>query len=218
MESEKTKFDGSALIVLALFLLSINQGFTTVFERFTLSVVIYYLLYEGILIVFNIYLSKSLIVLFIYTNIIGLPIKILKISINSWYYFMQISLFLFITFGLLPSLIMSIFPEKYSLGALYIGMLGSIVAFSYGRHRLWKYVKGFYGNKSENKLIIKTNNIALVYISMISVYIFFNFVDLSKIDISIFMKPSTFSILKEVLVTFIAIDGFRQLISKRNNQ
>lgn len=216
MTNKKEEYEWYFYILLALIFIYFFLIFTIDLEKFFLSFCIYYCLYKGVLKLLEKFFKKKGFLLIAYKSIIGFPLVIAKIAITSWYYVMQILLFLLITFSVLPTIVMSIFPEKFYFGALYLGVLLSVILFAYAGHILWRFVKNFYGNKDENKLILQSNNIALIYIIMICVYIFYNIMEFSKVYVSFFIEKSTFLILKEVLVTFIAIDGFRQLVLKKN--
>ncbi len=201
-------------IIFALILICFLLVFSTPFEKIVLSFWIYYLIYNGVMKFISEFFEKYSLLIIVLKITFGLPIILINFVFKSWYYFVQITLFSIITFGLLPSIVMEIIPKKYYLGALYLGVLISVIFFAYFGDFLWKLVKRFYGNRSENRIIKKSSNIAIIYIVMISVYIFYNFTEFSKVDISNLIEPSTFLILKEVLVTFIAIDGLRQLVEK----
>lgn len=214
MKKETEEFEWYYYIIFALVLIFLFSAFTTPFERLVLSVWIYCLIYTGVLKVLKFFLKERTLFIRIFENTFGLPVKLLKVLFYSFVVFMQITVFLVVTFGLLPSVIMANVSEKYYLGALYLGVLLSVVLFAYFGEVIWKFIKKYYGNNSESKLIKQSKNIAIMYIVMISVYIICNFVEFSKLNISNFIEPTTFLVLKEVLVTFIAIDGLRQLFKK----
>lgn len=218
MGKEKEEIEWYIYFILAVILFYFFSVFSTPFEKLVLGLWIYYLIYNGVMRFISEFFKKYVLLITILKNTFGLPITLIKFIFNSWYYFMQVSLFLVTTFGVLPSIVMEIIPEKYYLGALYLGVLLSVIFFAYLGDFLWKLVKRFYGNKSENRIVKKSSNIAIMYIIMISVYIIYNYIEFSGIDISKFIEPSTFLILKEVLVTFIAIDGLRQLVERINSQ
>src|SRR5699024_5124149 len=108
--------------------------------------------------------------------------------------------------------------EDYSQGVVYILSLLSVLFFAYKGNKIMLIVMKLFQTKILKQQLNKYTKTFLTrlytYLIMIIIYVLYNFLTFSDIHIT-FLPPENLNGIKEVLVTFVAIDSMIQIIIKR---
>ncbi|MDJ1473917.1 hypothetical protein QBX67_00275 [Bacillus sp. LS15-K4] len=179
----------------------------------------YFIAYVGVGLLFSGILEKSKVFSFIYEKILVLPF-------SGLIYFRYITapiltaiMFLGIYFS--PSMwILKLgethaIIEQYSQGIIYIVSLLSVLFFAYKSNLVMRFIIDTFKTKLFRNYLNRYTNTAstrmFTYIMMIIIYISYNFLIFSKINLS-FIPSEMLNVIKEVFVTFVAIDTLVQII------
>ncbi len=105
--------------------------------------------------------------------------------------------------------------EQYSQGIIYILSLLSVLFFAYKSNVLMGFIIETFKTKLFRNYLNRYTNTAFTrmftYIMMIIIYILYNFLTFSKINPN-FIPSEMLNVIKEVFVTFVAIDTLIQII------
>lgn len=111
--------------------------------------------------------------------------------------------------------LVNIYPSlgKYSQGIVYILSLLSVFFFAYKSNVLMKFAIKMFKTRLFKHYLYSITSIQLTrmytYIIMVVVYILYNFFNLSNINLP-FIPFETLNVIKEVFITFVAIDSLIQ--------
>ncbi|RHW36680.1 hypothetical protein D1B33_09775 [Lysinibacillus yapensis] len=186
----------------------------------------YFLVITGVGILFSEILKKNKVLSFIYN-------KILVIPAIGFIYFQYtfapiLSIILFLGIYFLPSLLFLRLGEKYSIleqysqGIIYILSLLSVLFFAYKSNLVMRFIIESFKTKLFRNYLKKYTNTAFTrmytYMIMIAIYISYNFLTFSNINLNI-IPSEMLNVIKEVFVTFVAIDSLIQIyLSKQHSK
>lgn len=179
----------------------------------------YFIAYIGMGFLFYGIIKKSKLFSFIYKKVLVLPF----IGFIYLQYIITpiITVIIFLGIYFLPSMwILKLgetyaIIEQYSQGIIYIISLLSVLFFAYKSNLVMRFIIDNLKTKLfRNYLNIYTNTAftrMFTYIMMIIIYISYNFLIFSKINLN-FIPSEMLNVIKEVFVTFVAIDTLVQII------
>lgn len=179
----------------------------------------YFIAYIGMGFLFYGIIKKSKVLSFIYKKVLVLPF----IGFIYFQYIITpiITVIIFLGIYFLPSMwILKLGKthaviEQYSQGIIYIISLLSVLFFAYKSNFVMRFIIDTFKTKLfRNYLNIYTNTAftrIFTYIMMIIIYISYNFLTFSKINLN-FIPSEMLNVIKEVFVTFVAIDTLVQII------
>src|SRR5699024_10837378 len=175
--------------------------------------------YFGILILLNDIIKRNKYIKYVFFNILSLPISFvfgIRYIIAP-----ALSFLIFLAIYIAPSILFLQFNElnpilnQYRLGIVYLLSLLSTVLFAYKSTYVMRFVIDMYKTKFLKRQLFNLSNQSftrvLAYLSMITIYIFYNFLSFSDLELDL-VPFDMVSVVKEVFVTFIAIDSFIQII------
>lgn len=184
---------------------------------------VYFLIYIGVGLLLYEVIEKSKILSFIFKKILVFPV----ISLIYFQYMiapvLSIMLFLFIYF--LPSMWILILGETYPIieqyeqGIIYLLSILSVLFFAYRSNVVMTFFIDTFKTKLLRKHLEKYSDPSFTriytYFIMIAIYISYNFLTFSNINPS-FIPSEMLNVIKEVFVTFVALDSLIQIhLSKR---
>lgn len=179
----------------------------------------YFIAYIGVGFLFSGILEKSKILSFIYKKVLALPFI-------GFIYFQYIiapilTVIMFLGIYFLPSMwilrLGETHPilEQYSQGIIYILSLVSVLFFAYKSNVVMRFIIETFKTKLFRNYLDRYTNTAFTrmytYMIMIAIYISYNFLAFSNIDLN-FIPSEMLNVIKEVFVTFVAIDSLIQII------
>lgn len=179
----------------------------------------YFIAYIGMGLLFSGILEKSKVLSFIYKKVLVLPF----IGFIYFQYIITpiITVIMFLGIYFLPSMwILKLgethaIIEKYSQGIIYILSLLSVLFFAYKSNLVMRFIIDTFETKLFRNYLNRYTNTAFTrmftYIMMIIIYISYNFLTFSKINLN-FIPSEMLNVIKEVFVTFVAIDTLVQII------
>ncbi|EOQ17199.1 MULTISPECIES: hypothetical protein [Bacillus cereus group] len=179
----------------------------------------YFIAYIGIGLLFSGMLEKSKVFSFIYRKVLVLPF----IGFIYFQYIITpiITVIMFLVIYFLPSMwILKLgethaIIEQYSQGIIYIISLLSVLFFAYKSNLVMRFIIDTFKTKLFRNYLNRYTNTAftrrITYIMMIIIYISYNFLTFSKINPN-FIPSEMLNVIKEVFVTFVAIDTLIQII------
>lgn len=179
----------------------------------------YFIAYIGVSFLLSDIIEKSKILSFIIKKILVLPFI-------SFIYFQYIiapvlTVIMFLSIYFLPSMLIlnlgETHPilEQYKQGIIYILSLLSVLFFAYKSDVLMGFIIETLKTKLFRNYLNRYTNITYTrmytYIIMIAIYISYNFLTFSNINLN-FIPSAMLNVIKEVFVTFVAIDSLIQII------
>ncbi|AIY78145.1 TPA: hypothetical protein ACLQU7_001317 [Bacillus tropicus] len=179
----------------------------------------YFIAYIGVGFLVPGILEKSKVLSFVYNKILVLP----AIGFIYFQYIITpiITVIMFLGIYFLPSMwILKLgethdIIEQYSQGIIYILSLLSVLFFAYKSNVLMGFIIETFKTKLFRNYLNRYTNTAFTrmftYIMMIIIYILYNFLTFSKINPN-FIPSEMLNVIKEVFVTFVAIDTLIQII------
>ncbi|BCC10832.1 TPA: hypothetical protein ACLBZV_000943 [Bacillus cereus] len=185
----------------------------------------YFLFYIGFGIIISKTLEKNKVVLFIYKNIFGVPF----IAFIYFHYMLApvLTVMMFLGIYFLPSMLILtlgetyVVIEQYEQGIIYIISLLSLLFFAYKSNKLMEFMIKTFNTKLYKNHLEKYSNIAFTrmytYMIMIIIYISYNFLTFSHINLD-FIPSEMLNVIKEVFVTFVAIDSLMQIILNKQKK
>jgi len=198
-----------------------NNFLTTVIQGWTG----YILFYFGIVLLFSKLLQKNKIIEFIFGEILILPI----IGFKYFQYVIApiLTVIMFLSIYYLPSLLYLELEDKllisdhYSQGVVYVLSLLSVLFFAYKSNNIMRFIMEVFQTKFLKQQLNKYTKASLTrlytYIIMIVIYILYNFLTFSGVRIT-FLPSETLYVIKEVFVTFVAVDSLIQIgINKKQD-
>ncbi|MFJ8066102.1 hypothetical protein ACIQYS_15865 [Psychrobacillus sp. NPDC096426] len=148
------------------------------------------------------------------------PIMILALIMR---YYMNVGAgLLFLMFYILPTaMIVQFVPNSFEMkmGLIYIVNVLAVVIFTYKAEwviKLIEYTFDKFQPRIFNKFAKKVNYRIVTYGMMIGIYVLYNF-NLFSNNIMQFKIDLDITLIKEVFVTFIAIDSLIQILKGRND-
>lgn len=199
-----------------------NSPFNGLYIDILYILLSYTMFYFGILILLNDIIKRNKYIKYVFINILSLPI--LFVCGIRYIIAPALSFLIFLAIYIAPSILFLNFNElnpmlnQYRLGIVYLLSLLSIVLFAYKSTYVMRFVIDMYKTKFLKKQLFNLSNQSftriLAYLSMITIYIFYNFLSFSDLELD-FVPFEMVSVVKEVFVTFIAIDSFIQIIIKK---
>jgi hypothetical protein len=179
----------------------------------------YFIAYIGVGFLFSGIFEKSKILSFIYKKVLVLPFI-------GFIYFQYIiapilTVIMFLGIYFLPSMwilrLGETHPilEQYSQGIIYILSLVSVLFFAYKSNLVMRFIIETFKTKLFRNYLDRYTNTAFTrmytYMIMIAIYISYNFLTFSNINLN-FIPSEMLNVIKEVFVTFVAIDSLIQII------
>lgn len=200
-----------------------NSLFNSLYTDIVYIFLCYTIFYFGILILLNDIIKGNKYIKHVFFNILSLPISFV---FGIRYIIAPVlSCLIFLAVYILPSILFLYFNElnpilnQYRLGIVYLLSLLSIVLFAYKSTYVMRFVIDMYKTKFLKRQLFNLSNQSFTriftYLSMIMIYILYNFLNFSDLDLDL-VPFEMVSVVKEVFVTFIAIDSFIQIIIKKN--
>ncbi|MEY9865379.1 hypothetical protein ABIE66_000758 [Peribacillus sp. B2I2] len=203
--------------------LSLSNGF--IFNTILQGLIGYFLVITGVGFLFSEILEKNKLLSFIYNKILSIPAIVLI-------YFMYIiapilSILLFLGIYFLPSMLFlrlgESYPilEQYSQGVIYILSLLSVLFFAYRSNVVMGFIIESFKTKLFRNYLERYTDPAFTrmytYMIMIAIYISYNFLTFSNINLN-FIPSEMLNVIKEVFVTFVAIDSLIQIILNKQHE
>lgn len=214
------KIIGIFFIAISYFLFqSISFSNDNLFIIMLMCWLIYYIAFFGIGLLFPIILEKNKILSFIYTRILSLPV----IGFIYYQYLAAplLTVFMFLGIYFVPPLWVvmlaekSLFIAQYSQGIIYMLSLLTVLFFAYKSNLLMRLILESLKTKLLRKHLEKYTNLNFTrlytYVFMIFIYITYNFLTFSNITLN-FIPSEMLNVIKEVFVTFVAIDTLIQIL------
>ncbi|WP_163971821.1 hypothetical protein [Oceanobacillus halotolerans] len=167
-------------------------------------------------------IDKNRFVSFIFSKVLIIPV-ILFVKIQ---YFIApiLTILSFLIIYIFPAqiilIIVNIYPalKPFSEGFVYLISIVSVLLFAYKGNSVMKFIIDIHKPKLYRELLqrysITIFTRITTYTIMILIYVIFNFVEFSNIQIVIFSKD-LLNVIKEVFVTFVAIDSLIQIINRK---
>lgn len=183
----------------------------------------YFIAFIGVGFLFFGIIEKNKVVSFIYK-------KVLVIPFLGFIYFQYLitpvlTVIIFLGFYFLPSMwILRLgethaIIEQYGQGIIYLLSIISVLFFAYKSNVLMRFILESFDTKLFRKHLDRYTNTTFTrkytYIMMIFIYIAYNFLTFSPITLK-FIPSEMLNVIKEVFVTFVAIDSLIQI--SINNQ
>lgn len=214
----------SSIIVGCLFIINIfTSPLSSLYMEIVKVLVSYMMMYFGISILLDSIIRKNKYIKYVFYKILSLPVTFL---LGIRYLIAPILSFLmFLVLYITPSIIFLYFNavnpifDQYKFGVVYILSLFSIVLFAYQSTYVMRFVIDMHKTIFLRKQLFNLSNQSitriLAYLSMLIIYIFYNFLSFSNIELD-YISFEMVSVVKEVFVTFIALDSIVQIITKEN--
>lgn len=187
---------------------------------------IYFFAYIGIGLLLTEVLQKYKILSVIYDNILSIPF----VGFMYFQYMLAplLTLFMFLAIYFLPSMYIlnigetNLIVEEYKQGIIYITSLLSVIVFAYRSNIIMRYIIETFKPKLFKKYLERYTTVNFTriytYIFMIAIYISYNFLTFSNINLT-FIPTEMLNVIKEVFVTFVSIDTLIQItVSQKNPQ
>lgn len=182
--------------------------------------VVYFLLYMNLLILVS-NVENRFIKYFI--NILGFPLLLLiylqKVAAPL------LTIFLFAGFYIIPTYLVIGLTEYFIIlkphlgGIVYLTNIITVLVFAYFGNHIMKFMIFSLDTRLIKNIIIKYTEVLYTriysYALMIFIYVTYNFISFSDYEFSSIIPLSAVSVIKEVFVTFIAIDTLIQLLGNR---
>ncbi|WP_438317266.1 hypothetical protein [Sporosarcina sp. FA9] len=178
----------------------------------------YFIAYIGVgLLIYELF-EKSKILSFIYKKVLALPF----IGFIYFQYLIApvLTIIMFLGIYILPSMLIlklgETYPiiEQYKQGFIYILSLLSVLFFAYKSNVLMRIFVEMFNTRLFRKYLERYTNTSFTrkytYLIMIAIYISYNFLTFSNINLS-FIPSEMLNVIKEVFVTFVAIDSLMQV-------
>ncbi len=214
------KFVGIIFIAMGYFLVKeLSFSVDNIFNIILQGWLGYFIAYIGVGLLFFGILEKSKVLSFIYKKVLVLP----AIGFIYFQYIITpiITVIIFLGIYFLPSMwILKLgethaIIEQYSQGIIYILSLLSVLFFAYQSNLVMRFIIDTFKTKLFRNYLNRYTNTAFTriftYIMMIIIYISYNFLTFSKINLN-FIPSEMLNVIKEVFVTFVAIDTLLQII------
>jgi hypothetical protein len=211
---------GSIFILLGIWLFNIFQGSERLIEKIIFFLLAYFMFYIGIYAIFNKLIEKYKIIHLIFDKVLSLPV----IVIFKFQYFAApiLSATMFFALYFLPSLIIlnvsNAFPliSQFVEGIIYIVSLISVLLFAYKGNKVMAFFVETFNTIFAREILHKFSSPyytrLISYVLMICIYVIYNFDYFSGGGIIRFIPTELLSVIKEVFVTFVAVDTLIQII------
>ncbi|MCI3146188.1 hypothetical protein C5137_07590 [Bacillus cereus] len=214
------KFVGIIFIAMGYFLVKeLSFPVDNIFNIILQGWLGYFIAYIGVGLLFFGILEKSKVLSFIYKKVLVVP----AIGFIYFQYIITpiITVIMFLGIYFLPSMwILKLgethaIIEQYSQGIIYILSLLSVLFFAYQSNLVMRFIIDTFKTKLFRNYLNRYTSTAFTrmftYIMMIIIYISYNFLAFSKINLN-FIPSEMLNVIKEVFVTFVAIDTLVQII------
>jgi len=168
---------------------------------------------------------KSQIIKYI-MNVLGFPLLI--VFATQYYLAPIITILLFLGFYIVPtSLILELSNLNSNItpilgGIIYLVNVFAVLIFAYFGNKVMLIIIDTFKTKFKKDLLDKYSTVLYTriytYVLMIIIYIIFNFISFSKENILSFLPVEPVSVIKEVFVTFVAIDTLIQIFLNKKQE
>lgn len=219
------KIIGIIFIAMAYWLvkdLSFSSG--NLFNNILLGWLGYFISYIGVGLLLSEIIEKSRLISIIYKKVLVLPFI-------GFIYFQYIiapvlTIIMFLGIYFLPSMWIlrlgetHVILEEYSQGIIYILSLLSVLLFAYKSNVLMRLIIETFKTTLFRRYLDRYTNTAFTrmytYMLMIFIYVSYNFLTFSNINL-ILIPAEMLNVIKEVFVTFVAIDSLIQIILNKQH-
>lgn len=220
------KIFGIIFITLAYWLLMVlSFSGQSLFDSIIQAWLGYFIAYFGVVFLCSEIIEKNKILSFIFSKILITPI----IGLIYFQYLIApiLTIIVFLAIYFLPSMCIlklgETYPilEQYSQGSIYFLSLVSVLFFAYKSNIAMSFIIETFKTKLFRKYLNKYTNVSFTrmftYMIMIAIYILYNFLTFSNIKLN-FIPYEMLNVIKEVFVTFVAIDSLMQIyLSKQQD-
>lgn len=180
--------------------------------------------YFGIAFIIPNIIEKNKFISFLFSKILIIPI----VFFNKFNYFFTpiLTILTFLFIYIIPAqialILINIYPvlNPFSEGILYLISIISVVLFAYKGNNLMKFITEMHKPRLYRELLerysITIFTRITTYTIMILIYVIYNIMDFSNLQIA-FLSKDLLNVIKEVFVTFVAVDSLIQIIKSRKN-
>lgn len=159
-------------------------------------------------------------------KILGFPI--LLVMLAQYYLAPIVTIIMFIVFYVSPTAVVLnlsnvfSFLKPYLDGIIYLVNVLAVLAFAYFGNSIMKFVMSTFETKLVKDVLDKYSTVLYTriysYVLMILIYVIYNFITFSNSNLLGILPIEPVSVIKEVFVTFVAIDTLIQiLLTKKEN-
>lgn len=218
-----SKIIGCIFILAGVFMLILFQISESLFEKIVVFFVCYLFFYLGIYAIFNTFIDKYKVLSVVYQKILSIPI----IVVIQFQYFTApiLATMMFLALYFSPSLVIlsisKFFPliTPYVEGIIYLVSLASVLLFAYKGNKVMAFIVETFKTVFVREVLQKFSSPfytrVISYILMILIYIVYNFDYFSSGSIVGFVPNELLTVIKEVFVTFVAVDTLIQIIANK---
>ncbi|WP_283746222.1 hypothetical protein [Bacillus cereus] len=159
-------------------------------------------------------------------KILGFPI--LLIMLVQYYLAPIVTIIMFIVFYISPTAVVLNLSNVFSVlkpylgGIIYLVNVFAVLAFAYFGNGIMKFVMSTFKTKLVKNVLDKYSTVLYTriysYVLMILIYVIYNFISFSNSNLLRILPIEPVSVIKEVFVTFVAVDTLIQiLLNKKEN-
>lgn len=160
-------------------------------------------------------------------KVLGFPI--LLVMLVQYYLAPIVTIMMFIVFYVSPTAVVLNLSNVFSFfkpylgGIIYLVNVFAVLAFAYFGNSIMKFVMSTFKTKLVKDVLDKYSTVLYTriysYVLMILIYVIYNFITFSQSDLLKVLPIEPVSVIKEVFVTFVAIDTLIQiLLTKKENK
>ncbi|MFZ7942769.1 hypothetical protein [Neobacillus sp. 19] len=211
---------GGIFIIFGIWMVNIFQGSESISEKILFFLVAYFMFYMGIYVIFNKLIEKYKILSIIFKKVLSIPIIV--IFIIQYFAAPILSAMMFLAFYFIPSLIILNVSNTYPFisqsveGIIYIVSLISVLIFAYKGNKVMAFFVETFNTVFAREILHKFSSPyytrPMSYFLMICIYVIYNFDYFSGGEIVRFIPTELLTVIKEVFVTFVAVDTLIQII------
>lgn len=196
---------------------------STLSEKILCWIAVYFFLY--LLLAILLTTVKKKFVTYI-MNVLGFPI--LLIMLAQHYLAPIFTIIMFVGFYIVPTaLILNLsnfygFLTPYLGGIIYLVNVITVLVFAYFGNKIMELIINTFKTTFIKNVLDKYSTVfytrTYTYVLMVIIYIIFNFISFSKEDLFSFLPIEPVSVIKEVFVTFVAVDTLIQILLNKKQQ
>ncbi|PKS15395.1 hypothetical protein CX118_19335 [Bacillus sp. BI3] len=201
----------------AYYLFKLSEGETNLLNKAFCLVGVYFCLFISLAILFSKVENKFINGMI---KIFGLPLFLIMMA--RYYLSPIFTIMVFAIFYIFPTAMILnlsnvlIFLNPYLDGIIYLVNVFTVLIFAYLGNYVMRIVMSALGTEIARDVFNKYFTVLYTriysYILMILIYVIFNFISFSQSNILSFLPIEPVSVIKEVFVTFVAIDTLIQII------
>lgn len=214
---------GIIAILFGFWLFEMFQLSESLYEKILSFLLGYFAFYIGIYAIFNKIIEKYKVLSVVYNKILSIPIIfVFKIQYVAA---PVLSTIIFIALYFTPSVmilkISDFFPyiTPYVEGIIYLVSLISVLLFAYKGNKVMAFIiesfRTIFAKGMLHRFSSSYFTRVISYILMILIYVIYNFDYFSRNTIIGFVPDELLTVIKEVFVTFVAIDSLIQIIANK---